>query len=162
MVALLALAGNHVAATRLEDLWNALATQHTFSLLCAYPMDRLDGEAAGLMLGEVCGQHSQVIAAESYAALTSQEDQQRAIAQLQQKAASLEAEIAERKRVEQALRDAIRVRDEFLSIASHELRTPLTTVRALAQLMLRRLNKHGEIDPAAAERAFGQISRSGR
>jgi excisionase family DNA binding protein len=158
MVAILALAGNHAGATRLEALWNDLATQQTFSLLCAYPMDRLDGEAAGQMIGEVCGQHASVIAAESYAGLTSPDDQQRAIARLQQKAASLEAEIAERQRVEQALRDAIRVRDEFLSIASHELRTPLTTVRALSQLMLRRLDKHGEIDPPAGERAFRQIS----
>jgi signal transduction histidine kinase len=121
-------------------------------------MDRLDGEAAGLLLDGVCGQHSRVIPAESFSTLTGQDDQQRAIALLQQKAASLEAEIAERKRVEQALRDAVRVRDEFLSIASHELRTPLTTVRALAQLMLRRLEKAGALDPATSARSFQQIS----
>jgi PAS domain S-box-containing protein len=36
-------------------------------------------------------------------------------------------------------REAIRVRDEFLSIASHELRTPLTPLQLLLQGLLRRL-----------------------
>lgn len=38
-------------------------------------------------------------------------------------------------------RDAIRVRDEFLSIASHELKTPLTTIKASAQLIERQLQR---------------------
>jgi signal transduction histidine kinase len=53
--------------------------------------------------------------------------------------------------------NAIRLRDELLSIASHELRTPLTTVSAHAQLMLRRLARDGGADPATVERAFGTI-----
>jgi signal transduction histidine kinase len=37
--------------------------------------------------------------------------------------------------------EAIRIRDEFLSIASHELKTPLTSVLLSLQLILRRLQK---------------------
>ncbi|HEX8700799.1 MAG TPA: sensor histidine kinase [Myxococcaceae bacterium] len=42
------------------------------------------------------------------------------------------------------LREAVRVREQFLSIASHELRTPLTPLRGFASLTLQRLEK---LDP---------------
>lgn len=43
----------------------------------------------------------------------------------------------------QAMEAAVRLRDEFLSIAAHELRTPLTSLRGYAQLFLRQLEKEG-------------------
>ncbi|HZG69111.1 MAG TPA: PAS domain S-box protein, partial [Herpetosiphonaceae bacterium] len=43
---------------------------------------------------------------------------------------------------------AVRLRDEFLSIAAHELRTPVTTVLATSQLLRRR----GARDPVLSER----------
>lgn len=39
---------------------------------------------------------------------------------------------------EQELREAVRVRDEFLSIASHELKTPLTSLKMQLQMLLRK------------------------
>ena len=42
------------------------------------------------------------------------------------------------------LREAIRARDEFLSIASHELKTPLTSLKLQAQLFLRDVKKGDE------------------
>src|SRR5207244_13210100 len=60
------------------------------------------------MLESVCTEHSRVIPAESYAALPSPDERLRAIAVLQQKAQRLEAEIAERKRAEAALREQAR------------------------------------------------------
>jgi two-component system OmpR family sensor kinase len=39
------------------------------------------------------------------------------------------------------LREAVRAREQFLSIASHELRTPLTPLRGFASLTLQRLEK---------------------
>jgi signal transduction histidine kinase len=43
------------------------------------------------------------------------------------------ADITERKQLEADLRKAVKVRDEFLSIASHELRTPLTSLKLRAE-----------------------------
>ena len=53
-------------------------------------------------------------------------------------------DVTEKKNSEQALHEAIRARDEFLSIASHELKTPLTSVRLQTQMQLRKLNKDPE------------------
>jgi signal transduction histidine kinase len=43
--------------------------------------------------------------------------------------------------------EAIRLRDEFLSIAAHEIRTPLTGLRGSAQLIARLLDTNGTIEP---------------
>ena len=318
MVALLASEGNQAAAVRLEEIWNELQQTLQFSLACAYPLDSVGGKALGDALDQVCAAHTRVVPAESYTALPTPDDRDRAIAVLQQKARWLEAEIAERTRVASALeslfrvsqklhasldleslldhlivealqlvgaeggcgglrtpdgmvcqkyfrtteavpleyrwspghglpgwlllhkvpyvtndalhdeqivrelcdqfgvrsalcmpildahgevlgffelhnktdgagftradqeklmavsqaasvaiqnarlyreaQDAVRLRDEFLSIASHELRTPLTTVGAHAQLMLRRLARDGSVEPATVERAFRAVS----
>ena len=64
---------------------------------------------------------------------------------------------AERIAREQA-QEAIRVRDEFLSVASHELRTPLTSLQARAQLALRRIRRDGA-DIAQVTVAFEEIQR---
>jgi PAS domain S-box-containing protein len=48
------------------------------------------------------------------------------------------ADITERKQLEVDLRRAVRVRDEFLSIASHELRTPLTSLKLRAERLYQR------------------------
>jgi PAS domain S-box-containing protein/excisionase family DNA binding protein len=102
MVALLAAEGNHTAAVRMEALWNGLRRVHTFSLLCAYPVDVLGGAAFEALFGDVCAEHTLVMPAESYTALKTADAQMREIARLQQQAASLEAEVDERQRVEMA------------------------------------------------------------
>jgi signal transduction histidine kinase len=161
MVALLAAEGNHSAVVRLEELWNGLQKVHAFSLFCAYPLDRMAGEAPGDLLDSVCAEHSRVVPAESYTALPTPDTRLRAITVLQQKARWLEAEIAQRQRTEERLQvalaseraareaaeGALRLRDEFLSIAAHELRTPLTGLSGQAQLLLRRLEREGPLDP---------------
>lgn len=105
MVALLCAAGNPAGAMRLEDLWNDLAKTSAFSLFCAYPMKVLRGDTNGAPLMHVCSQHSRVIPAESYAAHRNASERLRAITLLQQKAASLEAEVAERRRAECSVRE---------------------------------------------------------
>jgi PAS domain S-box-containing protein len=54
-------------------------------------------------------------------------------------------------RLYQAAQEALRVRDEFLTIASHELRTPITAIRATAQL-LQRTQARRTLDDARLER----------
>jgi PAS domain S-box-containing protein len=95
MVALLVADGNQAAAVRLEELWNDLLETLSFSLFCAYPMEGLVGAPFAELVDDVCTRHSRVIPAESYTALLSPDDRLRAVAVLQQKAASLEAEIAD-------------------------------------------------------------------
>jgi PAS domain S-box-containing protein len=44
------------------------------------------------------------------------------------------------------LKEAERLRDEFISVVSHELRSPLTPIRGFAQLIARDLQKEGDHD----------------
>ena len=174
MVSLLVADGNPAAALRLEELWNDLQAHHThaFSLFCAYPMEHFGGEAHQDLFDDVCAAHSQVVPAESYMALPTANDRLRAIAELQQKAQTLEIEIAERQLAEERLRRALKaehearldaeaalqVRDEFLSIAAHELRNPLACLLLHAQVALRRLNDSEQLDTARTEHALQSIS----
>ena len=50
--------------------------------------------------------------------------------------------------------EAIRARDEFLSVAAHELKTPITSMRLSAQSLLRRLDKEGILDPQRVRQAM--------
>ncbi len=173
MVTLLVLEGAYDAAVQLEGLWNRLLKVHSFSLLCAYPMGRLGGEGRARVLDDVCAAHSRVVPAESYVALPSRDSRLRAIAVLQQRARWLEAEIEERKRTEEELRAALeseaaahheaevalRLRDEFLSIAAHELRTPLTGLLGHSQLLMRQLRREGHLDPERLRSALEVITR---
>jgi excisionase family DNA binding protein len=161
MVALLVADGKPDDALALEGMWNQQARKHPFALMCAYPMQQLGGEKLGSVLVDVCAEHSSVVPAESYSTLDDSDSRLRAIATLQQKATSLEKEVVERRRAEDQLRvalaaeraarqeleAALRVREDFLSIASHELRTPITILATQAQIALRRLERSGELEP---------------
>jgi hypothetical protein len=58
MVDVLWKADQTMAATRLETLWNVLANDHRFALLCGYAMGSVYKNAA---VEEICGHHSHVI-----------------------------------------------------------------------------------------------------
>jgi PAS domain S-box-containing protein len=118
MVALLASEGNARAAVRLEDLWNRLREAYGFSLFCAYPLSGL-GPLSEEEFHSICGAHSRVLPAESYEASgATSEERLRMVAMLQQKAAALEVQVAERKRVEDALRRSERELAAFVENSS--------------------------------------------
>ncbi len=65
MVAVLWDQGNIAAAVALEACWNDLASQRSFTLLCAYPHAVLD-QASLADVGRVCALHSDVLPPSSY------------------------------------------------------------------------------------------------
>ncbi|HLH72923.1 MAG TPA: ATP-binding protein, partial [Chloroflexota bacterium] len=69
------------------------------------------------------------------------------------------AQALERARLYQQAQDALRVRDEFLSIAAHELKTPVAALRLLAQASLRRLERFSSLEPDRLTRIFRDIDQ---
>lgn len=61
-------------------------------------------------------------------------------------------------RLYQQAREAIQIRDQFLSIAAHELKTPLTALSGQAQLAQRRISR-GDQSPERIARSIGVIAR---
>ena len=149
MVGILAVAGHHAAALRLEEMWNDLGRAYRFSLLCGYPMEQMQGEASGALLTGVCATHGRVIPTESYSVLATEDDRLRAIAVLQQKAHSLAAEIAERQRTEQALQSLLRVSEklhaclDLETLLDHLVAESLRLVGAEAGWLAPYVGRHG-------------------
>lgn len=154
MVTLLWLDGNSTGAIQLEELWNDLRESSAFTLCCGYPMKAFEGEAYAASFAEICHRHTHVIPDESYTSLVTADERLRAISLLQQKALSLEAEIAERKATEERLQ-------ALINMASHELKTPVTSLKGFTQILQRRLRQQ-DADPQTllfVERMNTQITR---
>ncbi|MCY1017713.1 sensor histidine kinase [Pyxidicoccus sp. MSG2] len=71
-------------------------------------------------------------------------------------------DVTEQRRLEQELKKAVRVRDDFLSIASHELRTPLTALQIQVQSLtkgplLAALDGRVKARVEGAERSVGRM-----
>jgi two-component system, OmpR family, sensor histidine kinase VicK len=66
---------------------------------------------------------------------------------------------AERSRLLREAQDAIRVRDDFLTIASHELKTPLTPLALRLASLERRLERREPVDPALMRHARQHLMR---
>ncbi len=96
MVALLLADGDVDSTIALEDLWNDLATDRDFSLLCAYPLREFDAGSSATFK-KVCEQHSTVIPAEDYSLAADMDAQQRLVAELQQENSALRAELRRRR-----------------------------------------------------------------
>lgn len=112
MVDLLWRDGRPAAAIRLEELWNDLAASLQFSLLCAYPMGQFYKESHSGAFEKICAMHGQVLPGESVGTDDDRAMLLRQLAILQQRAEALNTEVAHRKELETALRDALVARRE--------------------------------------------------
>jgi signal transduction histidine kinase len=74
---------------------------------------------------------------------------------------ALQAQIAERNRVELALKEADRRKDEFLAILAHELRNPLAALSAAARLLGKQL-KNPEVATMACDAVQRQVGHMAR
>lgn len=61
MVALLWMREKYQAAIRLEQLWNALQSEESFFLYCAYPLAGFDRQKHLEDFQRICGEHSEII-----------------------------------------------------------------------------------------------------
>jgi signal transduction histidine kinase len=163
MVDVLNQRGDGEAAVRLEELWNELARERSFSLLCAYRLRGFADQSDGDRFARICATHSDVIPAEGYTRLQDPETQRREISRLQRQAHALEAEARQRQAVEGDLRRALQQRDEFLSMAGHELKTPLTAVRLMAHSLVglseSRSDRQFQDRAAKAARAVDRLAK---
>ncbi|HEU5317363.1 MAG TPA: PAS domain-containing sensor histidine kinase [Chloroflexota bacterium] len=73
---------------------------------------------------------------------------------LAQELAARAAAALENARLYGAAREAIRARDEFLTVAAHELKTPITSMRGYAQLLQRILARGDTPDPSHVQGAL--------
>ncbi|HLZ70348.1 MAG TPA: GAF domain-containing sensor histidine kinase [Dehalococcoidia bacterium] len=62
-------------------------------------------------------------------------------------------------RLIESLRRAERMKSEFLSVAAHELKTPVTSLRGFSQLVVKRFDTTGELDPFQVRRALFNIEQ---
>jgi signal transduction histidine kinase len=74
-----------------------------------------------------------------------------------ERAARLQEQVA-RAEAEQTIRE----RDAFLAVASHELRTPLSTLSVAAQLLRRRYQRDGMLEPAYLLDSLGRLDTQAR
>jgi signal transduction histidine kinase len=74
----------------------------------------------------------------------------------------LHARTAEREAALESAREAVRVREEFVSVAAHELKTPVTALRGQAQLLLRRLDRDEPADSAIIRTSAERIDAQSR
>ena len=81
-------------------------------------------------------------------------DLQRSNGELERSNRALQAQVAERNRVELALKEADRRKDEFLAILAHELRNPLAALSAAARLLGRKTQ-----NPEVMSMACGAVQR---
>lgn len=147
MVDVLWRANKPAAAIRLEELWNDLAREYPFGLLCAYGMNTFSSGSHHDTFRAICDHHAVVKPSES---VTTPRD----VALLQQQAM---ARATENAWLLSVAHESNRDKDHFLATLSHELRTPLTAILGWSRLLLT-----GALDPETMKTGLHTIERSAR
>ena len=142
LVALLWERGDVSGAIRVEELWNELALEKDFTLLCGYPMRNFESHPDPAGFEEVCRQHSEIVPAESYPDTRRSEAAFRRVVALEQTLLTgrLESEALRLKQsqLEDALRrvgELERMRREFVAMAVHDIRGPAAVVTGFLQVL---------------------------
>jgi len=94
MVNILWATGNYEGALYLEQLWNQLAKEHSFSLLCAYPIAGFNSAKHTDAFLKICAEHGAVFPSESFPATSHENDRLRSVTLLQQQAVAMQSETA--------------------------------------------------------------------
>lgn len=81
------------AALQLEDLWNELARDRSFALLCGYGMARFSSDRDDTPFSRVCATHSDVLPSEVCGHAASLGAQRREMARMQRRIQQLEAQV---------------------------------------------------------------------
>lgn len=150
----------HVYApvTRLSAAFIALLTA---TGILAFVLSRIAGRDVILRLANV--QNAAMALASNDLGYRAQEKGEDEITELargfNEMAERVEATQAQLARTNGELRDAVRVRDDFLSVASHELRTPMTPIKATVQLLQIQLERGQLDDPEKIRRLFSRVVR---
>jgi signal transduction histidine kinase len=107
MVDLLWRENNAAAALELEALWCKEEHRLPLRLLCAYGLQRFAQASDTERFVELCGYHSHVLPAESFAHLSDAASREREVSLLQQRAQALAGEVSHRKLLESELGAAL-------------------------------------------------------
>ena len=76
-----------------------------------------------------------------------------------QQAAREREQLAQEQTARAEAEAAVRARDEFLFVAAHELRTPITSLRGFVQVLLRQIDRRGEVDASRLSEALRTIEQ---
>jgi CheY-like chemotaxis protein len=94
MVDVLCQEGNHVAAARLEELWNEMRAGQRITVLCGYAINRFDDDVNASEFGAICREHTHVIPAEGFTDAPDDRTRLERVARLQQRARALDRKLA--------------------------------------------------------------------
>lgn len=108
------------------------------------PLDPVVVRAKVAVFAELYRQRSQIRRQAELLMQAERKDHELAVAELK-----LENELQQKA----MLKEALRIRDEFLSLASHELKTPLTPLLSHLQVLLRAI-RDGQLTPERAKRSL--------
>ncbi|MBW3663878.1 MAG: MEDS domain-containing protein [Actinobacteria bacterium] len=157
-------------ALQLEELWNRLGETLPFALFCGYPTSAFSGPVEVDAFRRVVDAHTAVVPSESLTGLTGAAEQPETVRLLQQQAivGSNERDALRRKQAQledalDRLREADRLRREFMAMVVHDVQTPATIISGMLSLLEESLTELNEDQIrqqlGAALRSADQIRR---